>query len=1032
MFADYTSPPVGTQSIAPDEPAVGASAKLAERVSIPSPQPIYRPTGAANISTPDETVGTQSIAPDESAVGASAKLAERVSIPSPLPIYRPSGAANISTPDDTVGTQPIASDREEGQPTPDEPAQPAVQAQPIAPDEPPVGADLSSPLPIYRPSGAANISTPSDTIGTQPIAPDKETGQAAHPLPLAYNISPMPSLAELSRPLNAPIPTRDDPRGRPLVPAARKIPPMPPLPMRRASVPVPTQQKHGIISTGQRQYPHYHTLTQRQKRLGHRTRKHLRQVRVSERLARLRFWATIWSIIGLLMVIFMSLGAIGSVTFYDFVQHTQTTYEHQVDTLRSLLPPDNLKIYDSKGVLLAQLTDQGLHTTVKFDQIAPLLRDATVATEDKTFWTNQGVDLLRILRAALDDVQNDRVVEGGSTITQQLIKILLVGDQATIERKLKELVLTPLINNRYSKRDILEMYLNSIYYGHQAYGIDAAATFYYGLQDKPGRPAAMQLDLAQSAMLAGIPSNPNLYDPLLHSDAAYNRFAYVLGLMVSQNYITRLQVFNAIAEAQDPHFFKFATPQPNRAPHFVELVLSELQQMFHLKSRSQLSRSDMVIYTTLDINLQGKIQRIAQQRIAELRDDHNLTNAAEVLINFHTGAIISLLGSIDYNDASIDGQFDVATAYRQPGSSFKPYVYVTAFAQGSSPAQAIDDQPISIALPGSDPPTFSPLNYDRRFHGHMTLRCALQNSLNIPAVKVLEHVGIPAAMQTAYKMGITTYSGTPGYSLVLGGLGIRLLDHTSAMGVFANGGVRQAYYAINKIVSASTGKLLFQHQFGPGKRIISPQLAYMMTDVLSDNTSRIPEFLDCNVLQLYSNSQQDCQNGDRGVVRPAAAKTGTTNDFRDNWTIGYTTDYVMGIWAGNDDNSPMIDVTGVQGAAPIWHDAMLLAEQGHPIRDFTNPGGLVRSMVTYPDGVQATDWFLPDTVPSFVLPTPTPIPMPTPIPTEIPAPDTTPVVTPSPIPTSPAPPPLPHPYCPANYSFAFAPPPPDAPSSGWW
>ena len=801
--------------------------------------------------------------------------------------------------------------------------------------------------------------------------------------------------------------------------------------MRRLPVPTPTRQKQAVISTGQRQYPHYHTLTIRQKRLGHRTRKHLRQVRASERLARLRFWATIWSITGVLMVIFMSLGAIGSAVLYDFVQHTQTTYEQQVDTLSSLVPLDNLKIYDSKGVLLAQLTDQGLHTTVKFDQIAPLLRDATVATEDKTFWTNQGVDLLRILRAALDDVQNGRVVEGGSTITQQLIKILLVGDQATIERKLKELVLTPLINNRYSKRDILEMYLNSIYYGHQAYGIDAAATVYFGLQDKPGRPAAMQLDLAQSAMLAGIPSNPNLYDPLLYSDAAYNRFAYVLGLMVAQNYITRLQEFNAIAEAQDPHFFKIATVQPNRAPHFVDLVLSELQQMFHLKSRSQLSRSGMVIYTTLDINLQDKIQRIAQQHIAELRNAHNLTNAAEVLIDFHTGAIISLLGSIDYNDASIDGQFDVATAYRQPGSSFKPYVYVTAFAQGISPAQAIDDQPISIPIPGSYPPTFSPLNYDLRFHGHMTLRCALQNSLNIPAVKVLEHVGIPAAMLTADRMGITTYSGTPGYSLVLGGLGIRLIDHTSAMGVFANGGVRQPYYAINKIVSA--GKLVFQHQFGSGKRIISPQLAYMMTNVLSDNTSRIPEFLDCNVLQLYSNSQQDCQNGDRGVVRPAAAKTGTTNDFRDNWTIGYTTDYVMGVWAGNDDNSPMIDVTGVQGAAPIWHDAMLLAEQGHPIRDFTNPGGLVHSTVTYPDGVQATDLFLPGTVPSFVLPTPTPIPTPPPIPTAILTPGATPVVTPLPTPTAPpAPPPLPHPYCPANYSFAFAPPPPDVPPAGWW
>ncbi|HET8854003.1 MAG TPA: transglycosylase domain-containing protein, partial [Ktedonobacteraceae bacterium] len=936
-----------------------------------------------------------------------------------------------------VGIQSIAPNREERQPTPDEPAQPGIQIRPIAPNEPSVGsvaprfivgelvervlvseADKSAVGTINRPlQEQRNISIPRDTARDQIIAPDKEEGQPVRPSPVAHNIPPLQEQRN--------IPVQDS---RQRVPVIRNLPPMPPLPMRRLPVPAPTRQKQAVISTGQRQYPHYHTLTIQQKRLGHRTRKHLRQVRAGERLARLRFWATIWSIIGILMVIFMSLGTIGYITAYDFVQHTQTTYEQQVDTLRSLVPPDNLKIYDSKSVLLAQLTDQGLHTTVKFDQIAPLLRDATVATEDKTFWTNQGVDLLRILRAALDDVQNGHVVEGGSTITQQLIKILLVGDQATIERKLKELVLTPLINNRYNKRDILEMYLNSIYYGHQAYGIDAATTVYFGLQVKPGRPAAMQLDLAQSAMLAGIPSNPNLYDPLLHSDAAYNRFAYVLGLMVAQNYITRLQAFNAIAEAQDPHFFKIATAQPNRrAPHFVELVLSELQQMFHLKSRSQLSRSGMIVYTTLDINLQDKIQYIAQQHIAELRDAHNLTNAAEVLIDFHTGAIISLLGSIDYNDASIDGQFDVATAYRQPGSSFKPYVYVTAFAQGISPAQAIDDQPISIPIPGSYPPTFSPLNYDLRFHGHMTLRCALQNSLNIPAVKVLEHVGIPAAMQTAYRMGITTYSGTPGYSLVLGGLGIRLIDHTSAMGVFANGGVRQPYYVINKIVSASTGKLLFQHHFGPGKRIISPQLAYMMTDVLSDNTARIPEFLDCNVLQLYSNSQQDCQNGDLGVVRPAAAKTGTTNDFRDNWTIGYTTDYVMGVWAGNDDNSPMIDVTGVQGAAPIWHDAMLLAEQDRPIRDFTNPGGLVRSTITYPDGVQTTDWFLPNAVPTFVLPTPTPIP--TPIPTAVPVPGATPVATPTPPPASL---PLPHPYCPANYNFAFAPPPPDIPPAGWW
>jgi len=372
-------------------------------------------------------------------------------------------------------------------------------------------------------------------------------------------------------------------------------------------------------------------------------------------------------------------------------------------------------------------------------------------------------------------------------------------------------------------------------------------------------------------------------------------------------------------------------------------------------------------------------------------------------------------------------------------------VYVTAFAQGASPAQAIDDAATTFPVPDSSPPTFTPSNYDLRFHGHMTLRCALQNSLNVPGVKVLNHVGINAAMQTAYTMGITSYEGTPGLSLVLGGLGIRLIDHTSAMGDFANGGVREPYYAINKIVFGNTSKVIYQHQFEPGKQVISPQLAYMMTSVLSDNASRIPEFYDCNVLQLYSNSQQDCWNGDRGVVRPAAAKTGTTNDFRDNWTVGYTTDYVMGVWAGNDDNSPMINVTGVQGAAPIWHDSMLVAEQGHPIRDFVNPGGLTRATVTYPDGVQTTDWFLPGTVPSFASPTPTPTASPSPLPGRpqgTPLPYGDPVVAtatatstvaanPGVKPLGPSVVPS---YCPSSYSFAFPPPSNNvsSPPSGWW
>ena len=751
------------------------------------------------------------------------------------------------------------------------------------------------------------------------------------------------------------------------------------------------------------------------------SRNQLRAARVRERRANRRLGISIASTVLVLLVVFVSVGSTAGYVGYRFVHTTQITYQQRVVTLPDLLPIDNLKMYDSQGVLIDQLTDNGIHTTVTFDQIAPIMQDATVATEDKNFWSNQGVDVVGIIRALLTDLENGRVVEGGSTITQQLIKNLIVGNQPTIVRKLEELILAPQINNDYTKKDILTMYLNSIYYGNQAYGTDAAATVYFGLQDKPGHSAASQLDLAQSAMLAGLPSNPAFFDPLAHPQTAMKRFVTILDLMVAQRYISTVDKYDAIREEQGKNFFKTAATLQNRAPHFANFVLAQLQKMFHIKNRSDLSRSGMVVYTTLDISLQDKIQKIMQQHIAELRAAHNLTNAAEVVIDFHTGAITSMLGSIDYNNASIDGQFDVTQAYRQPGSSFKPYVYVTAFQQGASPAQAIDDQPITIPVPDSIPSTFTPTNYDNKFHGHMTLRCALQNSLNVPGVKVLQHAGIDASMQTANNMGITSYQGTPGYSLVLGGLGIRLIDHTSAMGVFANGGVRVPYYGINKVVSGSNGTLLYQHQLDAGTQVISPQLAYMMTNVLSDNTDRTPEFYDCNVLQLYANSQQDCWNGNRGVVRPAAAKTGTTDDFRDNWTVGYTTDYVMGVWAGNDDNSPMIDVSGISGAAPIWHDSMLLAEQGHPIQDFTNPGGLVRATVTYPDGVNTTDLFLPGTVPTFAeAPTSTPTS----------GDGNTPTQGPGGNPSQP----LPNAYCPASYSFAFAPPADNevVVDAGWW
>lgn len=697
-------------------------------------------------------------------------------------------------------------------------------------------------------------------------------------------------------------------------------------------------------------------------RLQYFSRKHLRRARKKDRRENRRLWTTIWTTTSSLLLLFLVLIGVTGYIAYNFIVVTQGTYAGQVLTLRNLLPPDNLKIYDSQGRLIDQMTDQGIHTEVPYKQIASDLVNATVAIEDHTFWQNSGVDITGILRAAMADLNSGQQVQGGSTITQQLIKKLIVGDANDARRKLNELVLAPQVNSHYSKQDILEMYLNTIYYGHQAYGIEAAATVYFGLVSKDGHSAASQLDLAQAAFLAGLPRNASLYDPAVDPEAASTRFYDVLQAMVAQHSITQIQAQDAYQEGMASDFFKTSPTLSDQAPHFDEYILSQLEQLYHL-SRTQLSRSGLVVYTTLDIALQQKILTIMQQHIAEISAAHHVSNAAEVLIDFHTGAILSMLGSIDYYNKSIDGQFNVALSYRQPGSSFKPYVYVTAFAQGASPAQAVDDASTTFQVPDSNPPTYTPGNYDQRFHGHMTLRCALQNSLNVPAVRVLQHVGIDNAMNTAKAMGITSYEGTPGLSLVLGGLDVRLLDHTSGFGVFANGGVREPYYSISKIVKGTTGKVLFQHQATPGAQVLTPQLAYMMTSVLSDNTSRTPEFFDCNVLQLYANSQQDCYNGARGPVRPAAAKTGTTQDFRDNWTVGYTTDFVMGVWAGNDDNSPMINVTGVQGAAPIWHDAMLLAEQGRPIQDFQNPGGLERASVTYADGVTSTDWFLPGTVP---------------------------------------------------------------------
>jgi membrane peptidoglycan carboxypeptidase len=685
----------------------------------------------------------------------------------------------------------------------------------------------------------------------------------------------------------------------------------------------------------------------------HLSRKRMRQSRVKVQRISNRFWITMITIIMLILIPILSVAGGGAYTAYSFYAETQNQYSPQVHDLHDLMPGDNLKVYDRSGILVGQDLAEGMKTEEPFNQISPWLISATVDTEDKGFWINPGIDVTRIIQAAVDDLRSNRIVAGGSTITQQLIKNLILTRDQNIQRKLQEVALVPDINSHYTKSDILEMYLNSCNYGEMAYGPEAAAMVYFGLEDKGDKSAASQLDLAQAATLAGIPNSPSAYDPLMHPETAFARLKVVLNAMLNSHSITKVQELDALNEAQQPDFFKTSSQLVNRAPHFYYFILDQLKQQYHMTDQ-QIAMSDMKVYTTLDINLQDKIQKIAQDQIASLAQ-LNVTNAAEVLIDFHTGAIISMLGSIDYNNTAIDGQYNAALAYRQPGSSFKPYVYVAAFGNGISPGQGIADEPLNIRV--SDTETFSPQDADGKFHGQMTIRCALQNSFNIPAVRTLQYVGIDKAMEIAKNMGVASYTGTPGYSLVLGGLGVRLLDHTSAYGTFANGGVHVPYYGIEKIVFASTNRV-DQHKTDPGTHAISAQQAYMMTDVLSDNTARSHEFGKCSMLYLFSNSQNDCYAGNPGSIRPSASKTGTTNDFRDNLTMGYTTDYVMGVWAGNDNNSPMNTVLGVTGAAPIWHYGMLAAEEGHPISNFTNPGGLQKVTVTYPDRVHSTDLFL--------------------------------------------------------------------------
>jgi len=626
---------------------------------------------------------------------------------------------------------------------------------------------------------------------------------------------------------------------------------------------------------------------------------------------------------------------------------------------------ETTRILDRNGQLLYEIVDPnaGRRTYIPLTEISPNAVAATIATEDKEFYSHPGFDLFAMLRALWQNYRSGGTVSGASTITQQLARALLLSPQERAERsytrKAREIILAAEITRRYTKDEILELYLNEIYYGNLAYGIEAAAETYFG-------KTAKDLTLGEASFLAGLPQSPAVYDIYTNPEATLIRQQQVLVLMFElSNEQGCIQVSNSPAPVcVDPlaateaanamKVYPFRPPSFDaKYPHWVNFVRAQLEAQYDAQT---IYRSGFTVYTTLDPILQDKAQQLVTEQIA-LMVDKNAHNGALVAIRPSTGEILAMVGSPDFNNAAISGQVNMADSpTRQPGSSIKPITYVAAFEKGWTPATLIWDVPSEFPPSGNPNDTrepYKPVNYDGKFHGPVTVRVALANSFNVPAVKTLDFVGIydnPATPQKdgmiamAERLGITSFTRDDyGLSLTLGGGDVSLLELTSAYSVFANGGQRVPPVAILKITDFE-GKVIYEYKPQPGEQVIRAEHAYLISSILSDNNARAWMFGTNSLLNLSF---------------PVAAKTGTTNDFRDNWTLGYTPDLVTGVWVGNADYTPMVNTTGLSGAAPIWSQFMEFAVPyvtgGNP-KPFVRPPGIVDRVVCSLSGTEPSNF----------------------------------------------------------------------------
>lgn len=592
------------------------------------------------------------------------------------------------------------------------------------------------------------------------------------------------------------------------------------------------------------------------------------------------------------------------------------------------------KIYDRNGILLYDIYSNQRRTPVKSEEMPKYLKEALVAAEDKNFYEHNGFDPTGMLRAVYSIVVHRRL-EGGSTITQQLVKIVLLTSERTLPRKIKEFVLSIQIERKYSKDEILTMYLNNAPYGGTAVGVQAASETYFGKN-------ARDLTLLESAILAGLPQRPSVYSPYSSKPDAYiARAKYVLKRMREDKYITQTQEEEAVKQLPNTKFVGKSASL--KAPHFVLYVQGLLEDAYG----ANVLQSGLKVTTTLDWDLQQKAQQIVSEEIAKVENVH-ITNGAAVVIDPNSGQILSMVGSKDFNASDYDGQVNVTLSKRQPGSAIKPITYVTGLKKGFTTATLLMD--VKTTFPGGvNQPPYEPVNYDGQYRGPIQVRHALANSLNIPAVKMLALVGIKDMLTTASDMGLQTLAPTKenmtrfGLSATLGGGEVRLLDLTNAYSAFANGGTRHNGVAILK-VEDNKGKLLEEHKGSPGTRVLTEAQAFIISDILSDNEARSLVFGSNSLLKIPG--------------KVVSVKTGTTNDQRDNWAVGWTTQVIVGAWVGNNDNSPMKKVaSGVSGATPIWNRIIREALINKPDESFKVPDNIVQVDIDAVSGYLSHDGF---------------------------------------------------------------------------